>query len=305
MLSEKQKRVLFGSRIESRPRYVRVPLQMKNGVRELNTDVNFHRLLQLFDRADATLRGSTTEPITHIRMDLSGCRDWIGMYDRYCSAYRGLNSSRIVRRMQITGYRLVNVICHRGGYDIMTDAYVRGVDEACVILDMIARTILPSGHQSVLLDLDGSLKQRQALRSTIVSSGYWRRGWRMESQIVSGKLTLRADRSEIVEALNSAYPSGVRTSYRPISWGRGSRSTSNRWSATSSNNATNTSTSTSCCRVVVCDVFNASAKSHGYDGTGIIPMGRAGTHSRRPDTDLRRDGRQLLPGTPGVAPWPL
>lgn len=202
MLSPKQKEAVFGSRIESRPRYVRVPLQMKNGVRELNTDVNYHRLLQLFDRADATLRGSTTEPIVHVRMDLSGCRDWIGMYDRYCSAYRGLNSSRIVRRMQITGYRLVNVICHRGGYDIMTDAYVRGVDEACVILDMIARTILPSGRQSVLLDLDGSLKQRQALRSSIVSSGYWRRGWRMESQIVSGKLTLRADRSEIVEALN-------------------------------------------------------------------------------------------------------
>ena len=40
--------------------------------------------------------------------------------------------------------RLVNVICHRGSYEILTDAYVRGVDEACIILDMIARTTLSS-----------------------------------------------------------------------------------------------------------------------------------------------------------------
>ena len=46
MLSDRQKSVLFKTRIVSKPRYVRVPLQMYNGVRELKTDVYFPRLLQ-------------------------------------------------------------------------------------------------------------------------------------------------------------------------------------------------------------------------------------------------------------------
>ena len=202
MLSEKQKRVLFGSRIESRPRYVRVPLQMKNGVRELSTDVNYRRLSAQYCRANEALRDSTTEPIVHVRLDASGSRDWIGWYDRYCSAYRGLNSSRIIRRMQITGYRLLNVVCLKGGYEITTDAYIRGVDEACVILDMIARTILPSGRHAVTLDLNGSPQQNRALLSEIKSSGMWRASWRIELGTISRKMILRADRSEIVEALN-------------------------------------------------------------------------------------------------------
>lgn len=202
MLSEKQKRVLFGSRIESRPRYVRVPLQMKNGVRELSTDVNYRRLSEQYCRANEALRNSTAEPIAHIRMDASAIREWIGWYDRYCSAYRNLNSSRIIRRMQITGYRLLNVVCLKGGYEITTDAYVRGVDEACVILDMIVRTVLPSGRYSVALELNGSPQQQRALLSEIKASGMWRPSWRIELTALSRKMILRADRSEIVEALN-------------------------------------------------------------------------------------------------------
>lgn len=97
------------------------------------------------------------------------------MYDCYCSAYRGLNASRIVRRMQITGYRLVNVICHRAGYDILTDAYVRGIDEACVILDVIARTTLSSGRHAVAIETNGTTLQTNRLRSAILSHSEWRR----------------------------------------------------------------------------------------------------------------------------------
>lgn len=55
MLSPKQKKALFGASIESRPRYVRVPLQMVNSVRELNTDVNFARLVAQFEQTDCVL----------------------------------------------------------------------------------------------------------------------------------------------------------------------------------------------------------------------------------------------------------
>lgn len=72
MLSPKQKKALFGASIESRPRYVRVPLQMVNGVRELNTDVNFARLVAQFEQTDDRLRSSTDEPIAHIRTCISG-----------------------------------------------------------------------------------------------------------------------------------------------------------------------------------------------------------------------------------------
>lgn len=63
MLSPKQKKALFGATIESRPRYVRVPLQMVNSVRELNTDVNFARLVAQFEQTDDRLRSSTEETL--------------------------------------------------------------------------------------------------------------------------------------------------------------------------------------------------------------------------------------------------
>lgn len=104
--------------------------------------------------------------------------------------------------MQITGYRLLNVTCQRTGYEITTDAYVRGVDQACVILDMIARTILPSGRHTVIIDLNGTPQQCRNLLAQIKASGMWSGSWRIELSSISRKLTLRADRSEIVEALN-------------------------------------------------------------------------------------------------------
>ena len=83
MLSDRQKSVLFKTRIVSKPRYVRVPLQMYNGVRELKTDVYFPRLLQ---------------------------KDWQRTYERFTCAFRSLNASRIIRRMHITGFRIVDIV---------------------------------------------------------------------------------------------------------------------------------------------------------------------------------------------------
>ena len=51
MLSEKQKRVLFGTTIRRRPQYVRVPLQTVNGVHELKSDLQFERILPAYEVA--------------------------------------------------------------------------------------------------------------------------------------------------------------------------------------------------------------------------------------------------------------
>lgn len=51
MLSEKQKRVLFGTTIRRRPQYVRVPLQTVNGVHELKSDLQFERILPAYEAA--------------------------------------------------------------------------------------------------------------------------------------------------------------------------------------------------------------------------------------------------------------
>ena len=81
---------------------------------------------------------------------------WADFYDRYCSAYRALNGSRIIRRMHVTGYRMLNIACRASGYDVVTDSYVRGIDEACVILDMPVRSILSSGRIAVTIETDGT-----------------------------------------------------------------------------------------------------------------------------------------------------
>ena len=122
-----------------------------------------------------------------------------------------------------------------GGYEITTDAYIRGVDEACVILDMIARTILPSGRHAVTLDLNGSPQQNRALLSEIKSSGMWRASWRIELGTISRKMILRArsfgDRRG-AEPLPQ--PRGVARPYRPISWPHACASTSMSWRPPSS-----------------------------------------------------------------------
>lgn len=68
MLSDRQKSVLFKTKIVSKPRYVRVPLQMYNGVRELKTDVYFPRLLQQYKQnIELMQRLLPDERICHLR----------------------------------------------------------------------------------------------------------------------------------------------------------------------------------------------------------------------------------------------
>ena len=111
MLSDRQKSVLFKTRIVSKPRYVRVPLQMYNGVRELKTDVYFPRLLQQYQQnIELMQRLLPDERICHLRADVHGIKDWQRTYERFTCAFRSLNASRIIRRMHITGFRIVDIV---------------------------------------------------------------------------------------------------------------------------------------------------------------------------------------------------
>ena len=84
MLSDRQKSVLFKTRIVSKPRYVRVPLQMYNGVRELKTDVYFPRLLQQYQQnIELMQRLLPDERICHLRADVHGIKDWQRTYERF------------------------------------------------------------------------------------------------------------------------------------------------------------------------------------------------------------------------------
>lgn len=92
MLSDRQKSVLFKTRIVSKPRYVRVPLQMYNGVRELKTDVYFPRLLQQYQQnIELMQRLLPDERICHLRADVHGIKDWQRTYERFTCAFRSLN----------------------------------------------------------------------------------------------------------------------------------------------------------------------------------------------------------------------
>lgn len=94
MLSDRQKSVLFKTRIVSKPRYVRVPLQMYNGVRELKTDVYFPRLLQQYQQnIELMQRLLPDERICHLRADVHGIKDWQRTYERFTCAFRSLNAS--------------------------------------------------------------------------------------------------------------------------------------------------------------------------------------------------------------------
>lgn len=138
MLSDRQKSVLFKTRIVSKPRYVRVPLQMYNGVRELKTDVYFPRLLQQYQQnIELMQRLLPDERICHLRADVHGIKDWQRTYERFTCAFRSLNASRIIRRMHITGFRIVDIVGAEKPYVMRSDTFVYGVDSAYVVLDSL------------------------------------------------------------------------------------------------------------------------------------------------------------------------
>ncbi len=123
MLSDRQKSVLFKTRIVSKPRYVRVPLQMYNGVRELKTDVYFPRLLQQYQQnIELMQRLLPDERICHLRADVHGIKDW---------------------------QRTVDIVGAEKPYVMRSDTFVYGVDSACVVLDSLLRSCYLI-HQRIL-----------------------------------------------------------------------------------------------------------------------------------------------------------
>lgn len=100
---------------------------MYNGVRELKTDVYFPRLLQQYQQN----------------------KDWQRTYERFTCAFRSLNVSRIIRRMHITGFRIVDIVGAEKPYVMRSDTFVYGVDSACVVLDSLLRSCYLI-HQRIL-----------------------------------------------------------------------------------------------------------------------------------------------------------
>lgn len=203
MFSEKQKRVLFGTAIRHRPQYVRVPLQNVNGVHELKSDLQFERILPAYDAAkNQLLNFASDRPIYHIRVDGSA-REWLPFYEKICAAFRSVNGSRVLRRMRISGFRLINVARHSFGYLISSDSYVCGLDEMCVILDALAQLFLPAGRESVYIHYRCSAERLKIICATACNSPNWSRSWLLEVKTVEGGvLKLTAPTSQLVEALN-------------------------------------------------------------------------------------------------------
>ena len=125
----------------------------------LNRDRTTCGLMTLFDRADEFLRNLTAEPIAQHRVDLWACRDWISAYERYCLAYRCLNALRIVRCIQY--HRLPPCQCdlpllrdlpsfrlrHAEPMPMML-IFMESTTRAVFLLDVVSRTILSSRRQT-------------------------------------------------------------------------------------------------------------------------------------------------------------
>ena len=205
MLSKQQKTTISTTQMRRKPRYVRVPVQMSNRVRDLKTDVNFSQLAARFEVSIAQLQElATGDPVFHIQFDQTTNRDWYSIYCKLCDAFRSLNNSRVIRRMRISGFRMLNVSTHLNGYKMVSDTYVASLDCASVMLDSIVRFMMPAGRLTVLIDCRGSRRDMSILRSQIASSEYWnQQNWRITLR-EDGRLYLTAPRETVVEAVNLA-----------------------------------------------------------------------------------------------------
>lgn len=203
MFSEKQKRVLFSTVIRHRPQYVRVPLQNVNGVHELKSDLQFDRILPAYEAAkNQLLDFASNRSIYHIRIDGSA-REWLPFYEKICAAYRSINGSRVLRRMRISGFRLINVVRHTFGYLVTSDSYVCGLDEVCVILDALIKLLMPSGRESVYIHYRCSAERLRIICATARNSPEWSRSWLLEVKTLeNGMLKLTAPTSQLAAALN-------------------------------------------------------------------------------------------------------
>ena len=102
-------------------------------VRALTTNVNFDIVERKFDDTMAALlQIADGRPIFDIRCDKQ-TTNWRDAYDRFLSVPRKLNQSRVYRRMNPTGFRLLNVDQSR----IVTDTIIAGLDEMTILLNGI------------------------------------------------------------------------------------------------------------------------------------------------------------------------
>lgn len=187
MLSNKELSALTKTKIQRKPRYVRIPLQMSNRVRDLKTNFNIDFVTARYNRCISMLEElSPTRTIYHLRMDRSTSRDWFYTYGRFCDAFRSLNNSRPIRRLHVTGFRMVNIETLHNGYILQSDTYISDLDCACVVLDSLARFMIPTGRITVLLHFNTSERNLTGIRNSIFSLESWNRvSWRLNIEHVT------------------------------------------------------------------------------------------------------------------------
>lgn len=183
---------------------------MSNRVRDLKTNFNFGRLSYRYSQALATLQTLADDPqIYHLRMDQGSPRDWHPLYCKLCDAFRSLNNSRPIRRMHVTGFRMVNIESCANGYRLLSDSYIAGLDCACVILDSLARFMLHNGRVTILLHCKGTDRQLSGLRGSLYACDQWNSSsWRISlvpvSHLGRNVLQLSVPRDSASVAINIA-----------------------------------------------------------------------------------------------------
>ncbi len=113
-------------------------------VRALCTNVNFDIVERKYDDTmNALLSIADGRPIFDIRCDKQ-TTNWRDAYDRLLSVPKKLNQSRVYRRMNPTGFRLLNIDPTR----IVTDTIIAGLDEMTILLNGLLQEFV-SARQTV------------------------------------------------------------------------------------------------------------------------------------------------------------
>ncbi len=100
-------------------------------VRALCTNVNFDLVERRYDDTmTALIPIADGRPIFDIRCDKQ-TTNWRDAYERFLSVPKKLNQSRVYRRMNPTGFRLLNV----DQTQIVTDTIIAGIDEMAILLN--------------------------------------------------------------------------------------------------------------------------------------------------------------------------
>lgn len=209
MNSKSRKAQFLSPGIAMQQRYVRVPFQKYRNIYELKTDVNFERLFDRFNSLISILSNWTPNEIYRIQADtVLRSPKWFETYRKMQSAYRTLNSTRTLRRMQITGFRLCNISCPSPHvFQICTDTYVTEQLHALTLFDFILNTNVPAGQETidVAIEFDGGLRDRRLIIDQATSYEDWnRRAWSLhdcEQQKHYFQIRLHAPTSDVVPAL--------------------------------------------------------------------------------------------------------